>query len=125
MTTRKSILDEIASGRASGSLGYLNNFFSKLPGGFHRQIIPENELDICSRKRYHGERHNHSDLFLDQSPRVFYATIDSVVEQCGLDPVKIRTMQEEKNDRRELNNYAQPAYVELRLLGYNHHDLTS
>jgi hypothetical protein len=123
METTESILEEVALGRRCGSLGYLNNFFSYLPGGYHRDIIPEQEFDLSFRKRYNGERHHHSDFFLSQSPRVFYATIDRVVAECGFDTTQIEAMQE--GDRGELNDHTLTVYVQLRLLGYNHHDLTA
>ena len=121
---------------------HLNNFFFRLPdnrfdnNGYYRQTYTGEKWKKTFRefkeefaKTYGSdfarESRNNSELYLNQSPAEFYATVDSLIEDCGLDVNKIQQMQENHTPQISLNDYAFPVYVKLRDMGYTHRDLTS
>ena len=71
------------------------------------------------------ESSKHSELYLNQSPEEFYATVDSLIEDCGLNLETIQQMHEGTNTMTVLNDYAFPVYIKLREMGYTHMELTS
>lgn len=92
---------------------FLNNWFSNIyPYGF-RTYDP-------SDKRYSSEYR--SLLRNTKTEREFITEVNKVVEECGLDFEKIGKLQK-YGPYQKINEYTLPAYIELRLRGYNHYDL--
>jgi len=121
---------------------YLNNFFFRLPdsrfdnNGYYRRVYTVEIRKKSFREltedfaKKHGlyfarESSKHSELYLNQSPEEFYATVDSLIEDCGLNLETIQQMHEGTNTMTVLNDYAFPVYIKLREMGYTHMELTS
>ncbi|MDE2489275.1 MAG: hypothetical protein KGM24_00400 [Elusimicrobia bacterium] len=96
---------------------YLNNFHCRLPGGLYRTLDPD-FLDAPSLSPEASPRLRTMTL------RQFYALIDRLIAELGLDVGRILAFQAAES--REIYDYTFPLYVRLRAEGFKHYpDLTS
>lgn len=117
----KSLHDQLMWGVGAGT--YFNNFDSRLPGGFLR--------DMMVRSSFMDDKGEpdppRSDLRNSQTPREFFAVIDKSIEDEGLDPNEIERLVKGIRNSPEvpiaLSKYVFPVYVRLRAIGYSHFDL--
>lgn len=97
---------------------YLNNFPSRLPGGLHRRVFEEVDLDAA----YSDARSSRK--LRGMTPRKFFALIDELIAELGLDTGKIVRLQ--NTPTLEIHEYVFPLYVRLREEGFKHYpDLTA
>lgn len=97
---------------------YLNNFHCRLPGGLYRKILEEEDLD----RPY--AREGASRRLRAMTPRSFFALIDRLIGELGLDIGAILRLQDAGT--RDIYEYAFPVYLRLREKGFKHYpDLTS
>lgn len=102
-----------------GSTGwpYLNNFHCRLPGGLYRTLGAD-FLDAPSLSPGASPRLRRMTL------RQFYALIDGLIAELGLNVERILALQAAES--REIYDYTFPLYVRLREEGFKHYpDLTS
>jgi hypothetical protein len=140
---------------------FINNFFCRFPYGegsaypegttrfsyakhwddVIRQSIRNSLERISSKVDFIDYCATRSDLYLDQTPRQFFAELDRTVVELGLSveaiTAKIRTFHSASkslfnsddsrrvanNASREMNEYLKPVYIALRRKGYNKADL--
>ncbi len=131
---------------------YLNNFYckfpegpdSKRPDGLARlscQIIWEVSFRDYYRKKIGGtwlkDEKQYEDYvrkfsarYLSESPRQFFATIDQVATDLGLDMANLQRMMRscKQPDSTldmciERDNFIRPVYIRLREMGYNKAEL--
>ena len=139
---------------------YLNNFILRFD--WKERAIMTNrklmelfgEMDMLNSDRFPEntfERSQYSPLFLSQTPKEFFATIDELVATLGIDTIidqllgkrmELQTKHREvsngdlqenpdvisaqsRDNLHELNIAVKPVYIQMRLKGYNHADLTS
>ncbi|MFH1834998.1 MAG: hypothetical protein ABH851_02290 [Methanobacteriota archaeon] len=112
--------------------GYLNNFYcnfafnegEKGRGSSARDMIVDDLWDQPNRMQVTGSD-PHSELWLNQSPKEFYETVDRVAEETGVDVRLIQTWMEhrmgegateEETHAMDLNLL--PAEIRLREMGY-------
>lgn len=130
-----------------------NNFFqhfpigndphpSRLPEGMYR-MAAKGHWEVCNRvyikeewpQYYEADCQEYSELYLEQTPAVFYVVIDQIVRELGLsmDEVsrtinRLRHIQEGRGPDAtksmfDLSDYLQPIYIALRNKGYNKPEL--
>ncbi len=131
---------------------YLNNFWCRLGhegspgGGYYRGLSKDRdtlgktirEQIPLGHEAYEEEMRYHSELRKDQTDAEFYGVIDREIKKLGISEERIKTLldairgggggaptRERDAAIRELYELLLPAYVELRVLGYSHQELTS
>ena len=109
---------------------YLNNFILHLPdnrfknGGYYRRYYNSTQWVTKFKDMPRHIDKGHSDLFMNQSPKEFYETIDKTIVDCGLSLEEIRELWK-KDEKMKLWELSLPIYIRLRELGYNKNpDLT-
>lgn len=97
---------------------FLNNFHCRLPGGLYRAIFEDMDLD----EAYADARASRK--LRAMTPRAFFAHIDRLIAELGLDTREIARLQNAQNG--EIYDYVFPLYIRLREEGFKHYpDLTS
>lgn len=127
----EQILKEMEEHNKNGKESFLNNFHHKLPderydrGGVYRSYFEDEEWDTPFRILNGESPARPSELYLDQTPAEFFSTIDSAIEDCGIDLERLKTLQADKWNIKEIHSFVLPIYVRLREMGYKHYpDLT-
>ena len=95
---------------------YLNNFHGHLPGGYKRGLDSSQKSSINDAIASERRR--------DQTRGEFWATIDTVIQELGIQPEAI-IQARNKLKPTGITHLILPIYIRLRELGYNHYpDLT-
>jgi hypothetical protein len=109
---------------------YIHNFLGHLPVGHHASVMQRTgRLDLLNSSRIPVEEHGrHSRVYLRQTPRQFYQTVEKAYRDAGLDPVKVMDFEKRSssalpNELSEIYRYVLPAYIKLREWGYTHGEL--
>lgn len=115
---------------------YLNNFILHVigVGGAYRKnsIVKENWnvphkkilVNLSEGKERVFPDKGHSKVFLRQTPREFYETVDRALKETNADVAEIKRQIASRNaDYIKVNQMLLPAYIRLRELGYNHLEL--
>ncbi|MBS3119031.1 hypothetical protein J4417_05155 [Candidatus Woesearchaeota archaeon] len=95
---------------------YLNNFHTRLPGGFYRG----RSFDYFLDKKYTNE--NASKKLKGMTHAEFYKDIDTTIAELGLNPEQIERLVRSYS-LTKLSEIVLPVYIRLREAGYNHQDL--
>ena len=116
----------------------LNNFHLHLPHENPGLMIYRNMITFIDKEAWNkpfgeimsivsGGREGgatYSELFLNQTPKEFYAVVDEVTEMRKIDPKKIFAVKEQSQEK--MNKLLMPIYVDLRKKGYSRYkDLTA
>ena len=138
---------------SSEGLGVMNNFIIRLaPRGRSiaeiEELVAQNErrhfsnervkhaflgtLDIPYRNFLMGDpddvesrppEYDYSDLYLDQTPREFFATVDETLVRLGCDPEVIADLYGVTSEQNSLYEMIMPAFLDLIEQGYTVRDL--
>jgi hypothetical protein len=155
---RKAILQEtiereIAENNGGDIVDYLWNFWCNFDGeerrSYYKQLYDQLKKDGVpmwdSTHKDHSERIKdeelrqreiklHSPLFLLQTPREFYITLDKAVEEAGISVEVLKINIDRCIERKFVGTPAEekeaffrdillPIYIAMREKGYNHHEL--
>ena len=144
-------------GERTGFRYYFNNFYLSLPsddfnhGGPNRDTAIELRIfdiphEVYIKNLSEGDNRlaqrllkMHSPLYLQQTPKQFFETIDKVLAEKGIPLEEVKMLQHEvfvikskdgliaepRTDKEviELFNRVLPAYIKLREMGYTYRDL--
>ncbi|MBI3559173.1 hypothetical protein HY085_02145 [Candidatus Gottesmanbacteria bacterium] len=142
MAKEKEINAEIKKFKKRSPSGWLNNFSLHLPGHMYHYLLMEptridkqfiEVIRISVREGRTSEDtlkravQESSELYLNQTPREFFAKFDSAIKEAGLDTEKFEELLKSSSPEKykKMNDLLEPVYKLLRLEGYNDHDLTT
>lgn len=136
--TREEILREVDAWKTKSPDRWhihLANICRNLPGGSRRTLAQNLRLYDTPIASRNDDREVHSSLYWGQTSGKFFTTIDTVLDTLHISIPSIQDLNRQIDLHysetetamvyvRELYNLILPAYIELRVMGYTHHELT-
>ena len=119
---------------------YLNNFHLQIfdTGGYRRsfQVVPQykEQFNTPHRKivietgkgsqRVYPDK-SHSRVFLRQSPKEFFETVNRALKETGIDVNELKKLAISGDDRIALLHLLLPTFIKMREWGYKKRELTA
>lgn len=138
--TELKSLDEVKAVYGERWSGFFNNFslwFPALNEGSvadQRGLLEKSGRDLLFSSFAASNAEFFSEMFLEQTPRKFFQTIDGIAKELNITPEQIRNLKELQANSGSLDLQLQyfdklqeliaPIYFRLRGMGYGHWELT-
>ena len=97
---------------------YFSNFEHRLPGGFWRMVFEKSYDNLIGDDPGFME---YSSLLRSQTPRLFFDTIDRLLEEEGISKETVMNLKFHNRDLKRLYELTLPVFIKLREMGYLHY----
>ena len=103
----------------------MNNFIAYLHGGLYRRLAADQVQPGQTYGEYLPESEHkwRSEIFLSQTPNQFFALVDELITQFGIQTEEIDLSGADWKKKLQIKKLVAPVFIALRKMGYTDYEL--